>query len=108
MNCIEGNPLLAVLGFLESLTNHYDDGRIVCSRAKTIRESYIKFLLLNPATHFTDVVKEARYVALVVCGSFQFMTSSLQGSDTSRWDHAADIGIHGSVISHGWRDCRQN
>jgi hypothetical protein len=55
------NPLLSVLGFMEALTNHCSDGRVVCSRQATVGRGSLKFLLLNPAAHFSNIVKEARY-----------------------------------------------
>ncbi|PSN32822.1 ATP-dependent DNA helicase DDX11 [Blattella germanica] len=61
-----GNPLLSVLSFMEALTNHCSDGRVVCSRQATVGRGSVKFLLLNPAAHFSDVVKEAR--AVIVAG----------------------------------------
>nr|CAD7598697.1 unnamed protein product [Timema genevievae] len=67
---ISANPLLSVLSFLESLTNHSEDGRIVCSRQTTVGKGSVKFLLLNPAAHFSDVVKEARSV-IVAGGTMQ-------------------------------------
>lgn len=59
---IEGNPLLPVLSFIEALTNHCLDGRVVASQGTTVGNSSLKFLLLNPAAHFSDIVKEARFV----------------------------------------------
>jgi hypothetical protein len=58
---ILSNPLLSVLGFIEALTNHCSDGRVVCSRQATVGRGSLKFLLLNPAAHFSSIVKEARY-----------------------------------------------
>lgn len=58
---LSNNPLLSVLGFMEALTNHCSDGRVVCSRKATVGCGTLKFLLLNPASHFSSIVKEARY-----------------------------------------------
>ncbi|XP_021933898.1 ATP-dependent DNA helicase DDX11 isoform X2 [Zootermopsis nevadensis] len=63
---LSNNPLLSVLGFMEALTNHCSDGRVVCSRKATVGCGTLKFLLLNPASHFSSIVKEAR--AVVVAG----------------------------------------
>ncbi|KAJ9588736.1 hypothetical protein L9F63_017971 [Diploptera punctata] len=60
------NPLLSVLSFMEALTNHCSDGRVVCSRQSTVGRGSLKFLLLNPAAHFADIVKQAR--AVIVAG----------------------------------------
>jgi len=57
---ILSNPLLSVLAFMEALTNHCSDGRVVCSRQTTVGRGSLKFLLLNPSTHFSSIVKEAR------------------------------------------------
>jgi hypothetical protein len=59
------NPLLSVLGFMEALTNHCSDGRVVCSRQATVGRGSLKFLLLNPAAHFSSIIKEARYPRFV-------------------------------------------
>nr|CAD7424152.1 unnamed protein product [Timema monikensis] len=86
---ISANPLLSVLSFLESLTNHSEDGRIVCSRQTTVGKGSVKFLLLNPAAHFSDVVKEARSV-IVAGGTMQPLEEFKEqlflsaGADSSR------------------------
>lgn len=54
------NPILPIITFLESLTNHCEDGRIICSRQSTVARGSLKFLLLNPAAHFQDIINEAR------------------------------------------------
>ncbi|PNF28755.1 ATP-dependent DNA helicase DDX11 [Cryptotermes secundus] len=61
---ILSNPLLPVLGFMEALTNHCSDGRVVCNRQTTVGRGSLKFLLLNPAAHFSSIIKEARAVVL--------------------------------------------
>lgn len=48
-----------------TLTSKYDDGRILLSASQKIEESRYKFLLLNPATQFSNIVKEARSVKLL-------------------------------------------
>ncbi|XP_046569042.1 ATP-dependent DNA helicase DDX11-like [Haliotis rubra] len=60
------SPLMHIEGFLEALTNADKDGRMVISVQTRLSQSYLKFLLLNPAVHFKSVVKEAR--AVVVAG----------------------------------------
>lgn len=55
------NVILSVIAFIESLTNHCEDGRIICTRQSTVGRGSLKFLLLNPAAHFREIVKEARY-----------------------------------------------
>jgi len=56
------NPLLGVLAFLETLTNDCEDGRFLIQKQKLASNSSLKFLLLNPAAHFRDIVRDARYV----------------------------------------------
>lgn len=56
------NPILPIITFIESLTNHCEDGRIICSKQASVGRGSLKFLLLNPAAHFEDIVKEARLV----------------------------------------------
>ncbi|XP_065202076.1 ATP-dependent DNA helicase DDX11 [Planococcus citri] len=70
VNAESNNPILIVLSFIESLTNHCEDGRIICSRQATVGKGSLKFLLLNPAAHFEDIVKEAKSV-IVAGGTMQ-------------------------------------
>ncbi|XP_053998809.1 ATP-dependent DNA helicase DDX11 isoform X1 [Hylaeus anthracinus] len=58
------NPLLSVVSFLECLQNNCTDGRIFIVPGPTIGQSVIKFLLLNPAAHFHDIVQDARAIIL--------------------------------------------
>ncbi|KAL6431362.1 hypothetical protein ACFW04_007181 [Cataglyphis niger] len=58
------NPLMAILNFLECLKSRCIDGRICVLPGATIGQGIIKFLLLNPATHFHDIVRDARSVIL--------------------------------------------
>ena len=55
-----GQPLVDVVAILECLTSNNMDGRIVCSRAPSIGKASIKYLLLNPAPTFADIVNKAR------------------------------------------------
>lgn len=57
------NVILPVIAFIESLTNHCEDGRIICIRQPTVGRGSLKFLLLNPAAHFQEIVKETRYAS---------------------------------------------
>lgn len=50
-----GNPLMAILSFLECLKSSCADGRICVLPGATIGQGIIKFLLLNPAAHFHDI-----------------------------------------------------
>ncbi|XP_029157504.1 ATP-dependent DNA helicase DDX11 [Nylanderia fulva] len=58
------NPLMAILNFLECLKSSCTDGRIYVLPGATIGQGIIKFLLLNPASHFHDIVKDVRSVVL--------------------------------------------
>lgn len=49
------NPLMAILNFLECLKSSCTDGRIYVLPSTTIGQGIIKFLLLNPASHFHDI-----------------------------------------------------
>uniref|UniRef100_A0A8B9XPB2 DEAD/H-box helicase 11 n=1 Tax=Bos mutus grunniens TaxID=30521 RepID=A0A8B9XPB2_BOSMU len=60
------SPLMHVEGFLEALTTANQDGRVILSRQGSLSQSSLKFLLLNPAVHFAQVVKESR--AVVIAG----------------------------------------
>ncbi|XP_060046290.1 ATP-dependent DNA helicase DDX11 isoform X2 [Erinaceus europaeus] len=60
------SPLMLIEGFLAALTTANQDGRVILSRQGSLSESSLRFLLLNPAVHFAQVVRECR--ALVIAG----------------------------------------
>uniref|UniRef100_A0A8C0WM15 ATP-dependent DNA helicase DDX11 n=1 Tax=Castor canadensis TaxID=51338 RepID=A0A8C0WM15_CASCN len=60
------SPLMHIEGFLAALTTANQDGRVILSRQGNVSQSSLKFLLLNPAVHFAQVVKECR--AVVIAG----------------------------------------
>ncbi|XP_067856041.1 ATP-dependent DNA helicase DDX11 [Heptranchias perlo] len=60
------SPMMHIEAFLFALTNTNKDGRVVIQRQGTVSQSSLKFLLLNPAVHFAEVVKECR--AVVIAG----------------------------------------
>ncbi|XP_037370456.1 ATP-dependent DNA helicase DDX11 [Talpa occidentalis] len=60
------SPLMHIEGFLAALTTTNQDGRVILSHQDTLSQSSLKFLLLNPAVHFAQVVKECR--AVVIAG----------------------------------------
>ncbi|XP_048589126.1 ATP-dependent DNA helicase DDX11 [Nematostella vectensis] len=70
------SPLKFIENFLEALTNADENGRVVVSKQNRRAASSVKFLLLNPAVHFTSVVKEAR--AVVVAGGTMQPTSEFK------------------------------
>lgn len=59
---IPNNPLLAVVSFLECLTYSYDDGRLLVTQSPEKANCKLQFLLLNPTSNFTEIVKDARSV----------------------------------------------
>ncbi|KAM7396648.1 hypothetical protein PAMP_019674 [Pampus punctatissimus] len=63
---LSASPMMQVEGFFMSLTNSNADGRVVLHRQGTLSESSVKFLLLNPAVHFAQVLKECR--AVIIAG----------------------------------------
>ncbi|XP_032730774.1 ATP-dependent DNA helicase DDX11 isoform X2 [Lontra canadensis] len=60
------SPLMHIESFLAALTTANQDGRVILSRQGSLCQSSLKFLLLNPAVHFAEVVKECR--AVVIAG----------------------------------------
>lgn len=48
------------MAFIESLTNYCEDGRIICTTQTFVSKGVLKFLLLNPAVHFKEIVDKAR------------------------------------------------
>ncbi|XP_071951363.1 ATP-dependent DNA helicase DDX11-like [Antedon mediterranea] len=67
---VMSSPLQHIEAFLLALTNADKDGRVVIHKQDLLSQSSIKFLLLNPAVHFNEVVKEARSV-IVAGGTMQ-------------------------------------
>ncbi|CAL8319641.1 unnamed protein product [Gadus morhua 'NCC'] len=63
---LAASPMMQVEGFLMALTNSNKDGRVVVHRQGTLSESSVKFLLLNPAVHFAQVLTECR--AVIIAG----------------------------------------
>jgi len=63
---ISNNPLTPVMAFIESLTNYCEDGRIICTTQAFVSKGVLKFLLLNPAVHFKEIVDKARLIILLL------------------------------------------
>lgn len=61
------------MGFIEALTNHCEDGRIVCSRQAFVSKGVLKFLLLNPAVHFKEIVDKARLVYNCIVKKYMYI-----------------------------------
>ncbi|GIY35770.1 hypothetical protein CDAR_27831 [Caerostris darwini] len=56
--------------FLKTLTFPTTDGRILINKSTTMEQSSLKFLHLNPASHFHEIVQDARSV-VVAGGTMQ-------------------------------------
>ncbi|XP_033762374.1 ATP-dependent DNA helicase DDX11-like [Pecten maximus] len=69
-NVVLRSPLMHIEGFLQALTNADSDGRIVVTKQTMLSQSSMKYLLLNPAVHFSDVLSAARSV-IVAGGTMQ-------------------------------------
>uniref|UniRef100_A0A3B4FLT0 DEAD/H-box helicase 11 n=1 Tax=Pundamilia nyererei TaxID=303518 RepID=A0A3B4FLT0_9CICH len=63
---LSASPMMQVKGFFMALTNSNTDGRVVVHKQGSLSESSVKFLLLNPAVHFAQVLKECR--AVIIAG----------------------------------------
>uniref|UniRef100_A0A673C9A1 ATP-dependent DNA helicase DDX11 n=1 Tax=Sphaeramia orbicularis TaxID=375764 RepID=A0A673C9A1_9TELE len=63
---LSASPMMQVEGFFMALTNTNTDGRVVVHRQGTLFNTHVKFLLLNPAVHFAQVLKECR--AVIIAG----------------------------------------
>ena len=58
--------LYQIIEFLKSLTNEIEDGRVIVTIDKqSVRKSSLKFILLNPAKRFDDILKQSRSVILI-------------------------------------------
>ncbi|KAM5169870.1 ATP-dependent DNA helicase DDX11 isoform 2-T3 [Mantella aurantiaca] len=64
------SPLMQIEGFLSALTNANQDGRVIIQLQGTVAQSSLKFLMLNPAVHFAEVLKECRSV-IIAGGTMQ-------------------------------------
>ncbi|XP_070554012.1 ATP-dependent DNA helicase DDX11-like isoform X2 [Ptychodera flava] len=60
------SPLRQIEELLLALTNADKDGRVVSNRQELLSQSSIKFLLLNPAVHFSEIVEQCK--AMVIAG----------------------------------------
>ncbi|XP_046889666.1 ATP-dependent DNA helicase DDX11 isoform X2 [Hypomesus transpacificus] len=63
---LSASPMMQVEGFLMALTNSNADGRVVVQTQGCVSSSSVKFLLLNPAVHFAQVLKDCR--AVIIAG----------------------------------------
>lgn len=68
-------PLLA---FLDCLLERIEDGRVLMTYNQSLQsKSSMKYLLLNPAGHFADVLSECRSVGLIVLCNLIFLIFQL-------------------------------
>ncbi|KAH9155103.1 hypothetical protein AeRB84_002906 [Aphanomyces euteiches] len=86
------SPLRAIEAFLMSLTTADANGRVLVTQQEKEdggKENCLKFMLLNPALHFADIVAEAKSVILAggtMQPVSQVLHSLLLGVDSSRID----------------------
>ncbi|XP_077123094.1 ATP-dependent DNA helicase DDX11 isoform X2 [Ranitomeya variabilis] len=60
------SPLMQIESFLSALTNANQDGRVLVQMQGSVARSRLKFLMLNPAVHFAEVLRECR--AVIIAG----------------------------------------
>ncbi|KAF7699344.1 ATP-dependent DNA helicase DDX11 [Silurus meridionalis] len=60
------SPMMLVESFLFALTSANKDGRVVMEKQACLAQSSVKFLMLNAAVHFAQVLKECR--AVIIAG----------------------------------------
>ncbi|XP_072001052.1 ATP-dependent DNA helicase DDX11-like [Engystomops pustulosus] len=64
------SPLMQIESFLFALTNANQDGRVVVQQQGTLAQCSLKFLMLNPAVHFCEVLQDCRSV-IIAGGTMQ-------------------------------------
>ncbi|XP_075711853.1 ATP-dependent DNA helicase DDX11 isoform X2 [Rhinoderma darwinii] len=64
------SPLMQIESFLSALTNANQDGRVLVQLQGAVAQSSLKFLMLNPAVHFAEVLKDCRSV-IIAGGTMQ-------------------------------------
>jgi len=85
-------PLMGVVEFLSTLATNFGDSRVVIKRANTLAGGSIRFLLLDPASQFKEIVRDAHSV--IVAGGtmspieeFKQQLFVASGADPSRITH---------------------
>ncbi|KAH8387378.1 hypothetical protein KR093_006717, partial [Drosophila rubida] len=86
------SPLRPLLAFLETLTSNAADGRVLLQP----KAGTLKYLLLNPAEHFADIVKEAR--ALVIAGGTMQPTEELRSQLFAQCPERVVEHFYGHVV----------
>ncbi|XP_034664578.1 ATP-dependent DNA helicase DDX11 [Drosophila subobscura] len=66
------SPIRPLLAFIETLTSNAADGRVLLN----VQAGIVKYLLLDPAEHFDDILSEAR--AIVIAGGTMQPTQELK------------------------------
>lgn len=63
-NTIQSSVIRPLLGFLECLMEKADDGRVLVSYSDSLKsKASMKFVLLNPSSHFEEILIESRAVS---------------------------------------------
>ena len=60
VEAMSGSPLMSIVDFMRNLCNPCKDGRILAVKKTLPSKSFFKYLLLNPASLFSDLVTEPR------------------------------------------------
>lgn len=68
-----GNPLITVHEFFRELAYSHFDGKVLVHKAKEPANSFLKYLLLSPANHFTEIASQVR--SLILAGGTMQPTS---------------------------------
>ncbi|XP_045596543.2 ATP-dependent DNA helicase DDX11 [Procambarus clarkii] len=86
---VMGSPLMQITEFLRALLHSTEDGRVIVTVGPSPQKSSIKYLVLNPASHFHDIVKQCR--SIIVAGGTMRPVSEFRdqlflsaGADISR------------------------
>eukprot|EP00743_Colponemidia_sp_Colp-15_P010716 GILK01011837.1.p1 GENE.GILK01011837.1~~GILK01011837.1.p1 ORF type:complete len:858 (+),score=121.79 GILK01011837.1:230-2803(+) len=66
----QSTVIRTVLDFIEALTNSDQDGRVLIAKTGMASQRYFKFVMLNPAVHFHDIVNQA-YSVIFAGGTLQ-------------------------------------
>ncbi|CAB3257841.1 unnamed protein product [Arctia plantaginis] len=84
-----GSGLYAVLDFLEMLCDRSENGRVLAHRDD--QNGQLKYLLLNPAEHFSDVVKQCRSV--IVAGGTMEPINEFEALLTGNSDKSEIVNV---------------
>ncbi|KPI91284.1 Putative ATP-dependent RNA helicase DDX11-like protein 8 [Papilio xuthus] len=85
-----GSGLYAVLDFLDMLCDRSENGRVLIQRGED-NTSHLKYLLLNTAEHFADVVSQCRSV--ILAGGTMEPISEFQGLLTNNTTDVDRVNI---------------